>query len=115
VCARWGDLDAFVMDMGEPPDDKTLDRIDNDGNYEPSNCRWADGKTQSRDQVRYVELDGLRLSLDEWANRLDITKAALNARLARWSVEDALTRPRHHKARVIREVDISELVGEEVA
>lgn len=52
VCARWldpvGGYDNFVTDMGERPEGHTLDRIDNDGNYEPFNCRWADGVTQSR-------------------------------------------------------------------
>ncbi len=48
VCDRWRDFESFLVDMGEKPDGLTLERVNNDHNYEPANCKWATRSEQSR-------------------------------------------------------------------
>jgi hypothetical protein len=54
VCDRWvNSFENFIQDMGKMPEGYSIDRINSDGNYEPSNCRWADKDTQIKNRKNY--------------------------------------------------------------
>jgi len=59
ICARWSEFANFLEDMGARPEGLSLDRINNAGNYEPGNCRWANTKTQRRNSrnIKLTEAD----------------------------------------------------------
>jgi len=92
----WDDFETFLTDMGERPNGTTLDRIDNDGPYCKSNCRWATGITQSnnRRNNRRLTFKGRTLTISEWAREAGISSHTISARLERgWSVTLTLTTP----------------------
>lgn len=98
VCDRWRhDFVAFTSDMGpRPSPGHSIERINNDGNYEPANCRWATQKDQTRNQRRnrLLTLKGETMVLTAWSERLGISVQTIHSRLARgWSEERALTTP----------------------
>ncbi len=75
VCKRWHDLKCFAEDMGPKPSSQhTLDRIDNDGNYEPSNCQWSDGITQSNNKRNNLILEhcGETMTLAQWSRKTGV-------------------------------------------
>ena len=94
VCHRWMDFACFLIDMGPRPAGMSLDRINNDGNYEPGNCRWASKETQVNNtrQNVFVECGGKRLTVSQWAKELGINRQTMQNRLSRgWSLERATT------------------------
>lgn len=99
VCKRWRkSFIYFSEDMGTAPSSKhTLDRIDNDGDYEPSNCRWATRRQQAnnRDGNIAIEFAGQTRTIAEWARKLGFTRSGLlyDRLNAGWSVQRTLTTP----------------------
>lgn len=85
VCPRWSDVRVFIEDMGPCPPGYTLDRIDNNGNYEPDNCRWATVDVQARNKSNNVLLTtrGRTACAADWARELGITHTTLNDHLRR--------------------------------
>lgn len=75
VCGRWLEsFENFLADMGERPEDRTLDRINPFGNYEPGNCRWATGKEQAankrEEQIPWNK--GLRMPFKPRKKRVNV-------------------------------------------
>ena len=99
VCKRWrSSIEAFVSDMGPRPSrNHSLDRIDNDGNYEPGNCRWATWTEQAGNKRNNTMLtfNEKTMCLSAWARAVGIQRITLYRRIhvLRWSVERALTTP----------------------
>lgn len=93
VCQRWIDGDGvrsgfeyFLADMGHRPSkDHSIDRVNNDGNYEPQNCRWATLKEQRRNMSsnRLIELEGRKMTLVEACEQLGIKYHSVRQRLYR--------------------------------
>lgn len=93
VCERWKSYENFIEDMGLRPNGKTLDRINNDGNYEPSNCRWATQKQQMRNMSanRHITAFGMEKTLVEWSEFSGHPRERIANRLRRgWSNERAI-------------------------
>jgi hypothetical protein len=100
VCKRWLGENGFVnffADMGIRPSQKhSIDRIDNNGHYEPTNCRWVTAKQQNRNKRTNINLtfNGITLPMSEWAEKLGVTRQSIHWRLTHgWPIEKALSLP----------------------
>lgn len=102
VCDRWLSFESFLLDMGERPKGLSLERIDNDGDYQPGNCRWATNQEQSlnRRSNRRLTFNGKTQTVKEWSLELGFKKNLIKDRLRiGWTVEQALTVPPGKKRR----------------
>ena len=94
VCDHWFWFENFVADLGLPRPGMTLDRKDNNGNYEPDNCRWAtpEQQAQNRRDTRMLTHDGMTLCIREWERRLCFGYGTIWSRLhSGLSVDEALS------------------------
>jgi hypothetical protein len=110
VCDEWmSDFQAFydwAIKNGYR-EDLTIDRIDNDGNYCPDNCRWITMMEQASNKStnHFITHDGQTFTMTEWARRIGIPREVLKDRICRygWECERALTTPvRKHKIYEVR-------------
>lgn len=93
VCDRWHIMSNFVDDMVERPEGMSLDRIDVNGNYEPSNVRWATREEQARNTRanNNLTIDGVTKTVTEWAKYSQVTAGQIGRRVkAGWSHKDAV-------------------------
>ncbi len=100
VCDRWRhSFENFLADMGLKPSPRhSIDRIDNNGHYQPDNCRWATPKEQSRNARRnhLVTFQGQTLCVSELAEKTGIRYHTLRSRIRLgWTVERAISEPVH--------------------
>jgi hypothetical protein len=96
VCERWNSFINFLADMGRKPSPQhSIERRNNDGNYEPSNCYWATHKEQSRNKIttRFITFNGTTKCVTDWAALLGMRPNTLSGRLSRWTVEKSLRTP----------------------
>lgn len=96
VCNRWLKFENFLHDMGEAPEGASIDRINNNGGYMKSNCRWADTKVQGRNtrRNRRVTYRGREMCLQELSDMCGVLRSTLAFRLnSGWSVTDAAETP----------------------
>jgi len=96
VCDEWkNSFENFLKDMGERPENTSLDRIDVNGNYSPNNCRWATKAEQARNkrQTIWITFDEKTQCLTDWANEIGISSEGLRYRLKNTTVNNALTKP----------------------
>lgn len=97
VCERWATFEHFLADMGECPNNLEIERINNNGNYKPGNCKWATRKEQANNKRSNTLLvyNGKSQTIAQWADELGIIYETLCSRIYRskWSIEKALTTP----------------------
>ena len=96
VCSRWNVFENFYTDMGERPAGKSLDRIDNDKNYSPENCKWSTYREQNNNRRtnRMLTYQGKTQTLQQWSEELGLKYNTLQTRVQRgWPDHRVLGEP----------------------
>ena len=89
----WDSFEAFLADMGEAPEELTLDRIDGNKGYSKSNCRWATRNQQSYNssRIKWVEIDGVTKSISDWIKAANINRTTYYKRIKQgYTAKEAL-------------------------
>jgi len=101
VCSQWESFESFISCMGfRPTNHHQIDRIDNNGDYTPENCRWVTRKENSRNKRnnKILTVNGESKCLSEWAEQVGISQDTIGMRISRgWSDERAIFGTRHKK------------------
>lgn len=112
VCASWNNFVRFLADVGECPSNQhSLDRINNDGNYEPGNVRWATRAEQARNQrsTQMITFKGKTQCVTDWISEIGISRTTYYWRKARnYPLEKLLAPARHWKSPLYEHPDALE-------
>lgn len=104
VCDRWNSSFVnFFSDMGERPKGLSLERVDNNGNYCPENCKWGTKLEQIRNRrtTRRLEVNGENLTVEEWSKKTGLEYDTIIKRISYgWSAVDAVTKPSRQQPRI---------------
>jgi len=116
VCDSWlKSFDNFLSDMGEMPEGKTIERVDNDDGYFRGNCIWATQKDQSvnRSTNRVISCDGLSMTVVEWAEALKIPSHVMYKRLKYgWTEQEAIKTPYGEGKRYSRKLSVNRHIND---
>ncbi len=107
VCPEWLSFEQFLADMGERPENTTIERVDNNGNYKPGNCVWADATVQAnnRRSNSKVTINGETKQLSEWVRIFGVVSlrtAQSRYYRGKWNPIDAVSLPPDKRRRVKR-------------
>ena len=110
VCQRWKDSFAdFISDMGMRPSSlHELDRMDNQGNYERSNCRWVERLVNARNKRsnHRITFNGITMCISEWSEKTGLARHVIWKRLkCGWTVARTLTTPSRRHSETLRDAE----------
>lgn len=95
VCERWSEFPNFLADMGERPEGHSIDRIDVNGHYEPSNCRWSPPVEQANNKrtSRLIEIGGEIRTLQQWSDHHGIGRSLVAWRMRQgWPIAEVFAK-----------------------